>query len=54
MITSLDVAAEAGADTPLDKHLTVEVTDGVLDLEFVPQVGDATISAITATQIPGQ
>ncbi|MFI0443857.1 glycoside hydrolase family 2 TIM barrel-domain containing protein [Actinomadura sp. 6N118] len=48
MIAGLDVAAVAGADAPLDRRVTVEVTDGVLDLEFVPRLGDATVSAITA------
>jgi hypothetical protein len=49
-ITGLDVLAEAGPNTALDKTFVTTVTDGVLDLEFVPQVGDAVISAITLTE----
>jgi beta-galactosidase len=49
-ITGLDVLAEAGPNTALDRTFTTTVTDGVLDLEFVPQVGDAVVSAITLTE----
>jgi beta-galactosidase len=49
MIISLDVAAAAGRNTALDKTFTTQVTDGVLDLEFVPQVGQAMVSGIVAT-----
>jgi beta-galactosidase len=49
-ITGLDVLAEAGANTALDKTFVTAVADGVLDLEFVPRIGDAVISAITLTE----
>jgi hypothetical protein len=49
-VTGLDVLAEAGPNTALDRTFTTTVTDGVLDLEFVPQVGDAVVSAITLTE----
>jgi beta-galactosidase len=49
-ITGLDVLAEAGPNTALDRTFVTTVADGVLDLEFVPQVGDAVISAITLTE----
>jgi beta-galactosidase len=46
-IAGLDVYAEAGANTALDKTFVTTVADGVLDLEFVPRVGDAVVSAIS-------
>ncbi len=46
-ITGLDVYAEAGANTALDKTFVTTVADGVLDLEFVPRVGEAVVSAIS-------
>lgn len=49
-LLGLDILAEAGRNTALDKSFTVQVTDGVLDLEFVPVRGDAAVSAITVTQ----
>ncbi len=49
VLASLDVLAEAGPNTALDKTFTVVVNDGVLDLEFVPQVGAATVSAIAVS-----
>jgi len=48
-IASLDVAAEAGRNTALDKAFSVQVADGVLDLEFVPQLGSATVAAISVS-----
>ena len=50
VITGLDVLAEAGPNTALDRTFSTTVTDGVLDLEFVPRVGDAVISGITLTE----
>lgn len=49
VLLSLDVLTEAGPNTALDKSFTVQVTDGVLDLEFVPVRGDAAVSAIAVT-----
>ncbi|GAA4632256.1 hypothetical protein GCM10023196_064920 [Actinoallomurus vinaceus] len=54
VIKSLDVRAESGVGAPLHKTFTVQVTDGVLDLEFVPQVGEAVVSHITAIRRSGQ
>jgi beta-galactosidase len=51
-ITGLDVLAEAGPNTALDRTFVTTVTDGVLDLEFVPQVGDAVVSAISLEEAP--
>lgn len=43
------VLAEAGQNTALDRTLTVAISDGVLGLEFVPQVGAAIVSAIAVS-----
>lgn len=50
VIRSLDIHHEAGTRTALHEHFTAQVTDGVLDLEFVPQLGQAVVSAISATR----
>ena len=47
-LANLDIYAEAGKNAALDKTVTATVTDGVLGLEFVPVLGQATVCAIIA------
>jgi beta-galactosidase len=53
-LSSVDVVAAAGGRyIALDRSLLVEVTDGVLDVSFVPQRGDKPIvSGILVTEVP--
>ncbi len=52
IVTDLDLFAVAGHDVAYDVTATVEVTDGRLDLAFIPSVGDAGVSAIVVRE-PG-
>jgi hypothetical protein len=54
LIWQLDVASEAGGRyIALDRTVMVEVTDGVLDISFVGNVGDTPIiNGILVTEIP--
>jgi len=54
LIWQLDVASEAGGRyIALDRSVMVEVTDGVLDISFVGNVGDTPIvNGILVTEIP--
>ncbi len=50
-ITALDIAAVAGAPlTRVTRRIVVSVTDGMLDLKFVPIKGDAIVSGIEITR----
>ncbi len=54
LIWQLDVAGASGGQwQALDRTVFVEVTDGVLDLSFVPQLGDtAIVNGILVTEVP--
>jgi len=54
VISNLDVFAAAGGQRlAYDRSLTVEVTDGVLDVGFLAQRGDQPIvNAILVTELP--
>lgn len=54
LVWQLDVVdASGGSNTALDRSVVVEVTDGVLDISFVPQSGDtAIVNGILVTEIP--
>ncbi len=50
-IAALDIAAVAGAPlTRVTRRIVVPVTDGMLDLKFVPIKGDAIVSGIEMTR----
>ncbi len=50
-IAALDIAAVAGASlTRVTRRIVVPVTDGMLDLKFVPIKGDAIVSGIEITR----
>ena len=50
-IAALDIAAVAGAPlTRVTRRIVVGVTDGMLDLKFVPIKGDAIVSGIEITR----
>lgn len=50
-IAALDIAAAAGAPlTRVTRRIVVGVTDGMLDLKFVPIKGDAIVSGIEITR----
>jgi hypothetical protein len=49
-LANLDIYAEAGKNVALDKTVTATVADGVLDLEFVPLLGQAIVCAIVAAR----
>ncbi len=50
-IAALDIAAVAGAPlTRVTRRIVVSVTDGMLDLKFVPIKGDAIVSGIEITR----
>jgi hypothetical protein len=50
VISNLDIYAQAGRYKHLEKALTVTVTDGWLNLEFVPSLDKAIVSAIAIKQ----
>jgi hypothetical protein len=54
VLLNLDVFAAAGGRyVALDRSVTIEVTDGVLDVSFLAQRGDAPIiNAILVTEVP--
>lgn len=52
-LVNLDVFGEVGRDAALDRWLEVDVGDGVLDVGFTAQRGDAPIvNAILVTEVP--
>lgn len=52
-LVGLDIFAEKGLRTALDKTFRVGVNDGVLDLKFTARTGVAIVSAIVVTQVGG-
>jgi hypothetical protein len=46
VINNLDIFSVVGKNTALDVTFTVNVSNGILALNFVPRIGDAQISAI--------
>jgi hypothetical protein len=52
-LNDLDIYAVAGKDTALDITFTVTVSDGVLNLDFMPSTGDAQASAILIMKASG-
>ncbi len=46
VIDDLDIFAEVGAGTPLDRVFTIDVTDGVLNLDFAASVNNAKLAGI--------
>ena len=53
VLSNLDVVAEAGASTALDRSFDVLVTDGRVDIEFIAQRGDKPIvNAVLVTHRP--
>ncbi|MEO3811088.1 S8 family serine peptidase [Sphaerisporangium sp. B11E5] len=49
---ALDIARLAGQNTALTRQYTVNVTDGRLDVAFVPRTGDPLLSFIRVTERP--
>jgi hypothetical protein len=52
-LKDLDIYAVGGKDTALDITFTVTVSDGVLNLDFLPSAGDAQVSAILVAKASG-
>jgi hypothetical protein len=52
-LNHLDIYAVAGKDTALDITFTVSVSDGVLNLDFIPATGDAQVSALLIKKASG-
>ena len=52
-LNDLDIYAVAGKNTALDITFTVTVSDGVLNLDFIPSTGDAQASAILIMKASG-
>jgi len=52
-LNGLDIYAVAGKDTALDITFTVSVSDGVLNLDFMPSTGDAQVSAVLIKKASG-
>jgi hypothetical protein len=46
VLSNLDIFRSAGQNTALDITFTVNVSDGVLNIGFVPKTGDAQVCAI--------
>lgn len=53
VLRSFDIFAVIGSNTALVRTFTVDVQDGVLDIEFLPEVEDPKISAIEVIALPG-
>jgi hypothetical protein len=53
VLSALDIYAVSGKNTALDFTFTVSVADGVLDLAFLPRIGDAQVSAILVKTASG-
>ena len=45
VLRDFDICAVSGANTALEITFTVQVTGGVLNIQFVPKIGDAKINA---------
>jgi hypothetical protein len=52
-LDGLDIYAVTGKDTALDITFTVSVSDGVLNLDFMPSTGDAQVSALLIMKASG-
>jgi hypothetical protein len=52
-ISSLDIYAATGKNAALDLTFTISVSDGVLNLDFLPSAGEAQVSAILITKASG-
>jgi len=52
-LNHLDIYAVTGKDTALDITFTVSVSDGVLNLDFMPSTGDAQVSALLIRKASG-
>jgi hypothetical protein len=52
-LNHLDIYAVAGKDTALDITFTVSVSDGELNLDFIPSTGDAQFSALLIKKASG-
>ncbi len=52
-LNGLDIYAVAGKDMALDITFTVSVSDGVLNLDFIPSTGDAQVSAVLIMKASG-
>jgi hypothetical protein len=52
VVRQLDLFAVAGRNTAHDLSFLVKVADGTLDLNFLPLIGDATVSAILVRSAP--
>ena len=52
VLAGLDVFALAGRFTAYDRSFDVTVSDGRLDISFIPRIGAAKINAIRVTEIP--
>jgi hypothetical protein len=52
-LNHLDIYAVAGKNTALDITFTVSVSDGVLNLDFIPATGDAQVSALMIKKASG-
>ena len=52
VVKQLDLFAVAGKNNAYDLSFLVKVTDGALDLNFLPLAGDATVSAILVRSAP--
>ena len=51
-VKQLDLFAVSGKNNAYDLSFLVKVTDGALDLDFLPLIGDATVSAILVRSAP--
>ena len=52
-LKDLDIYAVGGKNTAFDITFTVTVSDGVLNLDFLPSAGDAQVSAILVSKASG-
>jgi len=52
-LNDLDIYAVTGKNTALDVTFSVSVSDGVLNLDFMPSTGNAQVSAILVRSSSG-
>jgi len=52
VLPNFDIFFECGYRTACDKTFTIKLTDGQLNIDFIPLVNDAIISAIEILEIP--
>jgi hypothetical protein len=53
VLRALDIYSVSGKNTALDFTFTVNVSDGVLNFDFLPRTGDAQVSAILVRKASG-